>query len=127
MAWPPLRPLAPEPMRSGRAGEFAASVQPPQQRDFSAHPVAWSDVALTVDEAVTAGAVEAALRSGAGPLLEAVVLFDVYRGEQVGAAKKSLAFRLAFRAPDRTLTTDEVSRFRDAAVSATAALGAVQR
>ncbi len=105
----------------------AASVQPPQQRDFSTHPVAWSDVALTVDEAVTAGAVEAALRSGAGPLLEAVVLFDVYRGEQVGAAKKSLAFRLAFRAPDRTLTTDEVSRFRDAAVSATAALGAVQR
>jgi phenylalanyl-tRNA synthetase beta chain len=55
-------------------------------------------------------------------------LFDVYRGDQVGADKKSLAYRLSFRAADRTLVTDEVSALRDAATAAArSALGAVQR
>jgi phenylalanyl-tRNA synthetase beta chain len=71
--------------------------------------------------------VEAALVSGAGPLLESVRLFDVYSGEQVGAGRKSLAFALRFRAPDRTLTVDEVSAARDAAVASASGLGAVQR
>jgi phenylalanyl-tRNA synthetase beta chain len=85
-------------------------------------------VALVVDEPVPAGKVEAALRAGAGESLESVHLFDVYRGEQVGAGRKSLAYRLTFRAPDRTLTTDEVSGLRDAAVAAAATqTGAVQR
>ena len=57
-----------------------------------------------------------------------VVLFDVYRGEQVGEGSKSLAYRLTFRATDRTLTTDEVSALRDKAVAAAAAQsGATQR
>lgn len=91
-------------------------------------PVAYSDVALVVDESVTAAALEAALRSGAGETLETVGLFDVYRGDQVGPGKKSLAYRFTFRAPDRTLTTAEVSDLRDAAVAAAAsAVGAVQR
>ncbi|MFN2319175.1 MAG: phenylalanine--tRNA ligase subunit beta, partial [Dermatophilaceae bacterium] len=91
-------------------------------------PVAYSDVALVVDEAVTAAALETALRSGAGELLESVGLFDVYRGGQVGAGRKSLAYRFTFRAPDRTLTTEEVSALRDAAVAeAGRAVGAVQR
>jgi phenylalanyl-tRNA synthetase beta chain len=91
-------------------------------------PVAYSDVALVVDEAVTAAALESALRSGAGGILESVGLFDVYRGDQVGPAKKSLAYRLTFRAPDRTLTTEEVSASRDAAVAEAArSVGAVQR
>jgi len=57
-----------------------------------------------------------------------VRLFDIYRGDQTGAGKKSLAYRLSFRAPDRTLTTEEVSGIRDQAVAAAGqAVGAVQR
>ncbi len=78
--------------------------------------------------AVPAADVEAALRDGAGELLESVRLFDVYTGEQVGAGSKSLAYALRFRAPDRTLTDDEVSAARDAAVAAAAAtVGATLR
>ena len=55
-------------------------------------------------------------------------LFDVYAGEQVDAGRKSLAFALRFRAPDRTLTVEEVSAARESAVAAaSAAVGAVQR
>jgi phenylalanyl-tRNA synthetase beta chain len=72
--------------------------------------------------------VEAALRDGAGDLLESLRLFDVFTGEQVGAGKKSLAFALRFRAPDRTLTEEETSAARDAAVAVAAErTGAVQR
>ena len=96
--------------------------------EFSTFPVAKEDVALVVDDTVTAAAVEAALREGAGPLLESVRLFDVYVGEQIGAGKKSLAFALRFRAPDRTLVEGEASAARDAAVARAAELvGAVQR
>ncbi|HRW18893.1 MAG TPA: phenylalanine--tRNA ligase subunit beta [Dermatophilaceae bacterium] len=106
----------------------AASEQPTRGRPFSTRPVALTDVALVVDESVAAGELEATLREGAGETLEWVALFDVYRGEQVGEGKRSLAFRLAFRAPDRTLTTDEVSAHRDAAVAlAGQRHGAVQR
>ncbi len=95
---------------------------------FSTMPVAKEDVALVVDADVTAGEVEAALREGAGELLESVRLFDVYTGEQIGAGKKSLAFALRFRAPDRTLTEAETGAARDAAVAAAAErTGAVQR
>ncbi len=96
--------------------------------DFSSYPVGKEDVALIVDETVSATDVEAALRAGAGVLLESVRLFDVYTGQQVGAGKKSLAFSLRFRAPDRTLTEADISAARDAAVSAAAErLGAIQR
>ena len=107
---------------------IAATGEALQARPLSTYPLAHSDVALVVAEEVPSAAVEAALRSGAGESLEAVVLFDVYRGDQVGAGNKSLAYRLTFRAPDRTLTTDEVSALRDRAVAAAAtATGAVQR
>ena len=95
---------------------------------FSGFPVAKEDVALVVDESVTVGEVEESLRVGAGPLLESVRLFDVYTGAQVGEGKKSLAFALRFRAPDRTLTEEEAGAARDAAVAAAAErTGAVQR
>ena len=65
---------------------------------------------------------------GAGELLESVRLFDVYTGEQVGEGNKSLAYALRFRAPDRTLTADEATAARDAAVAAAAAtVGATLR
>ena len=85
-------------------------------------------VALVVAADVPAGAVEAALRAGAGELLESVRLFDVDTGEQVGEGRKSLAFALRFRAPDRTLTEAETRAARDAAgASAAEAVGATQR
>ena len=99
-----------------------------QARTLTTFPMAQSDVAVVVDESVPADAVQRSLRDGAGPDLEALTLFDVYRGDQVGEGRKSLAYRLTFRAPDRTLTTDEVSALRDTALrSAAEAVGAVQR
>ncbi len=95
---------------------------------FSSFPVAREDVALMVADTVPVAAVEAALREGAGELLESIRLFDVYAGDQVPDGHRSLAFRLRFRAPDRTLTEEETGAARAAAVAAAAeAHGAVQR
>ncbi|RFU37370.1 phenylalanine--tRNA ligase subunit beta [Actinomadura logoneensis] len=94
----------------------------------SAYPVATQDVALTVDAGVPAADVASALRDGAGDLLESLRLFDVYTGEQVGEGRKSLAYTLRFRATDRTLTAEEASEARDAAVAVAAErTGAVLR
>jgi phenylalanyl-tRNA synthetase beta chain len=94
----------------------------------SAFPPATQDVALVVDAGVPASEVEEALRAGAGELLEEVRLFDVYTGDQVGVARKSLAYSLRFRAVDRTLTAQEATGARDAAVAeATRRTGAVLR
>ena len=96
--------------------------------EFSTFPQAKEDVALLVDADVTVAQLEDALRDGAGELLESIRLFDVYTGEQVGAGRKSLAFALRFRAPDRTLTEEETGAARDAAVAAAAQrCGASQR
>ncbi len=84
---------------------------------FSTYPVAKEDVALVVDADVAAADVESALREGAGELLESIRLFDIYTGDQVGKGKKSLAFALRFRAPDRTLKEGEAAAARDAAVA----------
>ncbi|WAZ20543.1 phenylalanine--tRNA ligase subunit beta [Streptomyces cinnabarinus] len=90
----------------------------PQAPSISAFPVATQDVALVVDKFVPHTDVESALREGAGALLEAIRLFDVYENaEQLGDGKKSLAYALRFRAGDRTLTVDEASAARDAAVA----------
>ncbi|MEV7320941.1 phenylalanine--tRNA ligase subunit beta [Streptomyces sp. NPDC093970] len=90
----------------------------PQAPSISAFPVATQDVALVVDKPVPAARVEAALREGAGELLEAIRLFDVYENAaQLGEEKKSLAYALRFRAGDRTLTVDEASAARDAAIA----------
>jgi phenylalanyl-tRNA synthetase beta chain len=107
---------------------IAASEEPVQATAFSTFPPALTDVALLVASDVAAADVERALRAGAGEALESITLFDVYEGERVEAGHRSLAYRLTFRAADRTLTTDEVNAFRDAAVASAAdATGAVQR
>ncbi len=111
----------------------AGRLAPPQAPVVSGYPVATQDVALVVAERVPAADVEAALVAGAATagtaaVLEDVRLFDVYTGEQAGAGRKSLAYTLRFRAPDRTLTADEVSALRDAAVAEAARLtGAILR
>ncbi len=70
------------------------------------------DFAIIVDESVAAAEVYRSLRHNAGPLLTGLTLFDVYEGEQVGAGKKSLAYRLTFTAPDRALTDAELGKVR---------------
>jgi phenylalanyl-tRNA synthetase beta chain len=108
------------------AAEGAGAVQGPQ---LSAYPLATQDVALIVDASVPAAQVEAALVAGVPrDLLEGVRLFDVYTGSQVGEERKSLAYTLRFRAPDRTLTAAETTAARDAAVAeAGRRVGAVLR
>lgn len=94
----------------------------------SAFPAVLQDVSVSVEKSTPAAAVESALRTGAGDLLEDIALFDVYEGAQAGEGRKSLTYALRFRAPDRTLTEDEASAARDAAVTAAAgAVGAVLR
>jgi phenylalanyl-tRNA synthetase beta chain len=94
----------------------------------SPFPAVFQDVSLVVDADVPAQTVEDAVRDGAGELLEDVRLFDVYTGPQVGENRKSLTFALRFRAADRTLTEDEASAARDAAVQRAAEqVGAVLR
>ncbi|MFJ6699610.1 phenylalanine--tRNA ligase subunit beta [Streptomyces sp. NPDC091272] len=95
---------------------------------ISTFPVATQDVALVVDTDVTHTRVEKCLREGAGELLEDIRLFDVFTGEQLGEGKKSLAYALRFRAADRTLTVEEATAARDAAVARAAEhTGAVLR
>jgi len=96
---------------------FAAAPEVPPASRFSSYPVAKEDVALVVDDDVPASVVAATLRDGAGALCESVRLFDLYTGAQVGPGRKSLAFALRFRAPDRTLTEAETGAARDAAVA----------
>ncbi|TNB73920.1 phenylalanine--tRNA ligase subunit beta [Arthrobacter sp. BB-1] len=97
-------------------------------KHISTFPVATQDVALVVPAGIPADEVLAALREGAGELLEDVALFDVYAGKGIEEGKKSLAFGLRFRANDRTLTADEASAARESAVALAAErFGAVQR
>jgi phenylalanyl-tRNA synthetase beta chain len=111
----------------------AAALGPVEAPVISPYPVATQDVALVVAASVPAAEVEAALSAGAagaggGSLLEEVRLFDVYTGAQAGEGNKSLAYTLRFRAPDRTLTDEEVTAARDAAVAeAGRRVGAVLR
>jgi phenylalanyl-tRNA synthetase beta chain len=110
----------------------AAALGPVEAPAVSPYPVATQDVALVVAASVPAAEVEAALTAGAAAegsgLLEEVALFDVYTGEQAGEGNKSLAYTLRFRAPDRTLTDEEVTAARDAAVAeAGRRVGAVLR
>lgn len=88
---------------------------PPAPR-VSPFPAVFQDVSLVVADDVPAQAVEDAVREGAGELLEHLQLFDVFAGPQIGKDRKSLTFALRFRAPDRTLTEDDATAARDAAV-----------
>ncbi|WP_147681489.1 phenylalanine--tRNA ligase subunit beta [Actinomyces ruminicola] len=90
----------------------AAEVGVLQVRPVSTFPAAKEDVALVVDESVTAAAVEQVVREAAGDLAEEVRLFDVFRGPQLGEGRKSLALSLRLRAADRTLTAEETAAVR---------------
>jgi phenylalanyl-tRNA synthetase beta chain len=80
--------------------------------DVTSFPAVNQDIAVVVPAGVSADEVQSAVRSAGGELLRATNLFDLYEGEQVGEGNKSLALRLEFRAPDRTLTDEEVAERR---------------
>src|SRR3954447_25213479 len=93
------------------------AAQVPVGPHISTFPPVLVDLALVVPDAVPAADVEAALREGAGQLLESLRLFDLYTGPPVPAGSRSLAYALTLRAPDRTLTGEEANAARDAAVA----------
>jgi phenylalanyl-tRNA synthetase beta chain len=95
--------------------------------DVTTHPAVYQDLAIVVDDAVPAAQVRGAVMEGGGDLLRSADVFDLYRGEQVGEGRKSLALRLEFRAPDRTLTDAEVGERRDAIKAALAEIGGALR
>jgi phenylalanyl-tRNA synthetase beta chain len=103
--------------------EAAAAPGERGYRDLLSHPALTQDIAIVVDEGTTAAEIERAVRAGGGDLLRSVRPFDLYRGEQIGEGRKSLALRLEFRAPDRTLTEAEVAERRTAIEAALAEIG----
>ena len=84
----------------------------------SRYPASTIDLAFVLDESVPSGAAQRTLRNTADALLEDVHLFDVFRSDALGQNKKSLAFGLRFRAPDRTLTDEEVGELRQRLIDA---------
>ena len=86
--------------------------------DVITYPANRQDIAVSVGEDVEVGALVATAREAAGPVLREVRPFDVYRGEQVGDRRKSVALHLAFQSAERTLSDEEVSVLRDRIVSA---------
>lgn len=92
---------------------LAAARPVAQVKPISRMPVLKEDLAIVVDEELPSDRLLAAIREAGGALLIDVILFDVYRGEQVGPGKRSLAFRLTFQAPDKTLTSEEAAKQRE--------------
>lgn len=77
------------------------------------YPPVLEDIALIVDESLPAGRAEELIRQTGGPAVTNVQLFDIYRGDQIGAGRKSLAYRLTYQAADRTLTDAEAAAIRN--------------
>jgi phenylalanyl-tRNA synthetase beta chain len=100
------------------AAEFDLAALMSAQSGFSLTPVAefppvYEDIAVIVDESVPAARVEGLIRQTGGKTVTDVRLFDVYRGEQIGAGKKSLAYSLTYQSPDKTLTDAEAAAIRN--------------
>jgi phenylalanyl-tRNA synthetase beta chain len=101
----------------------ASPVGDESYEDVISYPAVHQDIAVVVDEGVPAAAVRAAVLEGGGELLRSAEVFDLYRGEQLGEDRKSLALRLSFRAADRTLTDEEVAEKRGSIASAVERIG----
>jgi phenylalanyl-tRNA synthetase beta chain len=97
-----------------------AARDPVPYEDVITYPAVHQDIAVAVDEDVEVGALVEAAREAAGPLLRDARVFDVYRGEQVGEGRKSVAIHLSFQSPERTLTDEEAAVLRGRIVSALA-------
>jgi len=114
---------------AGRVGYLEVSLdaiateprRPRLARDISRYPASDIDLAFLVADEVPAAAVQATLRQAGDALIESVTLFDVYRGAQAGHGRRSLAFRLRYRAADRTLGESELADARQRAIDAVGA------
>jgi phenylalanyl-tRNA synthetase beta chain len=95
------------------ASLFAESHEPVNYQDVITYPAVRQDLAFTVPEEVSAGELVDAAREAAGPELTEIDVFDVYRGEQLGAGEKSIAFRVAFQSPERTLSDEDAASLRE--------------
>ena len=110
-----------EPDLPGEWGAFELDVEALARRapelvlyeDVITYPPVRQDLAFVVDDAVPAGDLVAAATEAAGEPLREMRAFDVYRGDQLGPGKKSIAFSVAFQAPDRTLTDGDAAALRD--------------
>ncbi len=95
--------------------------------DVTTFPAADQDLAVVVPVEVTATAVRDAILAAGGELLRSARVFDLYQGEQLGEGRKSLALGLEFRAPDRTLTDEEIAPLREAIKAKLAEIGGTLR
>ena len=95
---------------------LAAAAAPPLFTPLPRYPAVYRDIALVLPEGVPAAQVTAALYRFGAPWLEEARLFDVYTGDQVPAGKRSLAFRLSYRDPERTLTDELINPHHQALV-----------
>jgi phenylalanyl-tRNA synthetase beta chain len=116
---------------AGRVGWLDLSLEalaevgrrPRLARDVSRYPASDVDLAFVAPDALTAQELASSLTAAGGDLLEHLELFDVYRGDVIGAGRRSLAFRARFRAMDRTLSEAELARARQDLIAAGAAAG----
>jgi phenylalanyl-tRNA synthetase beta chain len=92
----------------------------PHYEDVITYPAVKQDLAFVVDESVSAGDLVEAAREAAGEELRELRVFDVYRGEQIGDGKKSVAFSVSFQSPERTLSDEDAAALRERMVSALA-------
>ena len=99
---------------------FAASRDPVTYEDVITYPPVRQDLAFSVPEDVSAGDIVGAAREAAGPELREMRAFDVYRGDQVGPGRKSIAFSVTFQSSERTLSDEDANRLRAAIVKAVA-------
>jgi phenylalanyl-tRNA synthetase beta chain len=100
---------------------FQAARDTVTYEDVITYPPVRQDLAFSVADEVTAGDLVAAAREAAGPELHEMTAFDVYRGEQVGPSRKSIAFAVTFQSPERTLSDEDAARLRTVIVEALAA------
>ncbi|MCL1801276.1 MAG: phenylalanine--tRNA ligase subunit beta, partial [Promicromonosporaceae bacterium] len=98
-----------------------------QAKPVSAYPVAKEDFAFVVDREFPAGELRQVVANAAGDYLESIHLFDIYTGDQLSPEQKSLAFNVQLRAPDKTLTVEQVREVRERILAAASAIGAQLR
>ena len=126
-----LHPLVARLWDLGRTAAFAidlgklAAVAPPvvDFRAYASVPPLRQDLAVTLADTVAAAEVLERVRAAGGEMLEDASIFDVYAGEQVGEGRRSLALALTFRAPDSTLTDEDVAPLRERIVAALREIG----
>ena len=105
----------------------AVQYQPVQAKPVSTYPPVHQDFAFIVPIEMTSDHMSEVIREAAGDLVESIELFDVFVGPALGLGKKSLAYAVTFRAPDRTLSSEDTEAVRARIIDAAEAVGAVLR